>query len=563
MTTYTGVIQPFLKNGGSQGATTSKPMGTFPIRPRSSWLTTMQAKAGAATKTFPRTSYPRAFNGSYLNGISDFFYYRIIIEPGSLDIGNLLNEQVRQITVWNGYLFPKDVDAVGLDVAAGMELIEPFEAPYTLRPLQAVKYQLKVGVSGPPVINSVLSFDIDGTVYVVPVRGRRVLVFAIPPNWTTSPVETLEWKTSILRSHDGTEQRRELRRVPRRGMEYDFLVKDRAAALLDKLLQSWQNRIYAVPVWWDKAESTADANAGATTVMLSTRTYGFVVGQLAVMYKDTFNYEAVEIVAVNADSIELDQPLGFDWPAGSLVYPIVQGHLPERISFTRVTNTVQTGRVTFETDPSTTDAYLPVKAATNLYEGLEVITRQPNWRDNIENEFSFSFDTLDTGLGAVQWQAKETYPRLTKQHAWLLRDREQMLAFREMLGRMKGMQKVFWVPSWHADITLALLIPAGDTSMAVVGTEFNQLIGSSIAFNRLMIRMKDGSTYYRRILTTGEANGNSIINMEASFPFEVAPDQVLAIHLLLKCRMAGDKIEIPWRTDAVAEPTTAFITVPS
>lgn len=393
--------------------------------------------------------------------------------------------------------------------------------------------------------------------------GKVARVFPFKPNWSSPVVETLEWKTDILRSRDGTEQRRALRTLARRGFDFNILLKKELSAALEAFLWGWQNRYFAIPVWTDRGRLTADASTLDETLYLDTDTIGFQPGGYAIVFYNESFYDVVNITAVNAGNITLSGGVETDWPAGTLVMPLIVGHLNVSAPTSRLTSSVVQAAVSFSGSGDTAWPNVPDSSPDTLYDGIEVITHKPNWRNAISNEFTFQFDTVDAGVGPLAYFETEAVARVVRPFQWFLKTREQIVEFRKLMGRLRGQSKTAWMPSWHDDFDIAASNVANQATLIVKGTWFHSLVGVDTSRDRLSIRLPNGTTVYRRITATAPnySNDTTTITLDSTLGTTVAPNDNTRVQLLLRCRLATDKIVIPWITDSFSEPQTNFITV--
>jgi hypothetical protein len=76
--------------------------------------------------------------------------------------------------------------------------------------------------------------------------------------------------------------------------------------------------------------------------------------------------------------------------------------------------------------------------------------------------------------------------------------------------------------------------------------------------------MKNGTIYYRRIIAVGEQplTSNTQLGIDTSFGVTINPNDVFAIHFLDRCRLATDKVDIPWKSNDIITVETTFTSVP-
>lgn len=519
---------------------------------------------GARTNTQPVDELQEARGGSDqpMFGMADW-YNRIHVNPGAVDAGFVITDRSESLSVWNAYLVPKtlaSLSALGFD---GISLTQPSTPPLVYEPLREHFYSLNIDSIGPADINASLTFLFSGAnAPVVRVTGSRILLFPFAPNWKNPLMESLEWRTDVQRAYDGTEMRRSLRVTPRRSIEYDFTVRDDNVRLFEALTWVWQGRMFAVPMWMNRSNLTADVSVGATSISLPTTDLGFAADGIVVIFRSASDYEIVVADSVGPSSIALRYPLSRAWQEGDRVYPVLVGKMPVSMQTVRHTDRLITGKAEFMSSGHINDPFIPATAASVVYDGKEVVTTRPNWKSGIENTFSHEFVTLDGGTGAILWQQTETSGRISRPYSWLLKNRSEIAAFRAFVGRLSGQWKSCWIPSWHDDMTVVDLTVAGGSTLTIGGTLFPDYVGVDTARDRIAVVMNNGTTYYRKIGGVTVVGPNTALQLDTPFPEDVGPLTVRRVYLLLHCRMAGDKVTIPWQTDSVADPQVVFTTVP-
>lgn len=393
--------------------------------------------------------------------------------------------------------------------------------------------------------------------------GKQVRVFPFSPNWVRPVTESLEWKTDVFKSHSGIEQRRALRNTPRRTFEFQVLLQGDSAALLDNLLWAWTSRDLALPVWVDSAKLSSSVSQGSTSVPCSTAGRSFRIGDFALIYSGPFAYEVVQIATLSASLITTVAPLIKAWSGNILVIPLVVAHLPSSNAAVRHTGYVVSGNFMFETSPHLTWSGIVAAGPDVLYDGIEVLTVTPNWRTPIQNTFTREFDTVDSGVGPIGYLQRETVSRLVKPFQWLLKSRADIANFKAFVGRREGQLKPCWMPSHNNDMRLAQSNIADHNKIIVAGTHAHELSAIDVSRNRLMLRLPDGTTFYRRIVSTTPdyVNDQTALNLDSPIATTVGVSDNVRLQFIQRYRLASDKIVIEYVSDSIAEPLTNFTTV--
>lgn len=393
--------------------------------------------------------------------------------------------------------------------------------------------------------------------------GKTTRVFPFAPNWESPVNETLEWKTNILRSFSGNEQRRALRMSPRRGFEYKVLLKNLDTRLLENLLWGWQARDFALPVWTDCSPLLSTCAAGSTSLPISTGLMSFRAGDFAILFASSSNYEVVELTGVSSSLVDLKAATGNTWPAGTKVYPLILSHLASSVGVSRHTDSVVSAPVAFASSPDTAFDFITPGSPSSAYDGIELLTHRPNWGSAIQNDFTRAFEIVDAGVGPVGYYPSEKASRIARPFHWFLKSRAEIVAFRDFMGRLQGQAKTCWIPSWHTDFTLAASNGADRSILTVAGVDFHTLVGVDTSRDRLAIRLPNGTMAYRRIVSSVPDYGLNRTNfqLDSALNTTIGVLDNVRLQLLLRCRLATDKVVIPWQTTGFAAPQTTFTTV--
>lgn len=449
--------------------------------------------------------------------------------------------------------------------------------------------------------------------------GIQLAFLPFPPNWINPISEVLEWKTDILQAYNGSEQRRSLRIKPRRSLSYDYMIQGELTNLHDTIIWGWHSRSFAVPMWHERFVLAADVIAGTSKITLNDDLSPFADDSLAVIYVDALTYEIVRVNTTLNGELMLTVPARYSWAAGLKIYPIAMSHLGTTTNVMRVTQTTLTGKFEFLCNPVTSTANIADVAPTETYRGLEIVPDGHNWIDGMTTDFLNEFKMADTGTGAIQY-FNAAKSRMTRPFKFFLKGKAKIKQFREFLARCRGQAVHFWIPSWNDDITIAFpdfrttendvtrITNAGiprtiEASGAleeysrrnvfyVKNTTFGTFFGGS-SQRHVMIKLsgvnlytmytgnddvritENGDTrvsedyhgveagvYYREIVAAFSSGTVTQVVVDEPFEGELTPDDVLWIRRMYKCRLASDKVEIPFRTEDFADPVVNMNVIP-
>lgn len=503
-----------------------------------------------------------AFSGFREPTFFDDLYFKIHFTPGKVDLGNVLSAQTQEVRVWNAFLSDKTMSSYLEPSAQGINVTEPVSTPYVMTALEELSYTVTVSTDGPPQFSEQIVWTIEGVEYAVPVTGQRVVVWPFGPNWDQPLNESLEWKTDIVTSYDGTEERRSLRSKPRRRINYRLTLHGNELNQFQNLLFGWQDRQYAMPVWQDKALIADMVAAGETVIPVATAVRSFFKGGLAILIKDTYTFEVFEIAEVHDDSLVTVEPLEFTWNARTRLYPVNLGTLPSSIPTQRLTSKVMIGQIEFMADPVKTDPFIPDEPAVESMDGYELVYRKPNWSSPVGYDMESDSVLLDYESGAVQKVQKPAFPRQTRRVRWLLKSKADIASFRAFLGRMKGRYTPAYVPTWFGDFEVTGVSGLGSFAITVRRSQYGSMVGVATTQFAVLIRMRDGRKIVRKITGVSSPNQESeMLNIDEQLPFEVNPTNTLMVSLIHLCRLAQDGVTINYQSDSVSTVEMTMVTV--
>ena len=501
--------------------------------------------------------------GHYIPVNFDDFYYRIILTPTVYALGNILFDSNEPVEVFNGYFVDKTLTDFSFDTSWGVTPTEPVAAPYNFIPLCYQSWDFSVALSGPATLDTDATWTIDGQTYAVNFTGNRVFLFSAPPNWKSALKETLQWKSGVLRSFDGDEQRQSLLERPRLRLEFNYLLNSQndIATLTNKVF-GWDLRTFAVPRWQDRSGLTSAASISDTVVNCATANLGFYDGGLALIYVSPTVWEVLDILTVGASSLTMELPVRNNWSAGTKVFPVYIGQLPSRMKWKKITAGVWSGRVKFEADPVQTEPYLPAASAPLTYSGQELYMKKPNWRSPISETSNSNVFISDYGFGAVQPESHSDFAEHSRRYAWLCKNRAEIALFMEFLARRKGRVVPVYMPSWDSDFELVRDAAGTENTLELRDNSYTYDIGNHPAKNTLIALRKDG-TYV--VCTVDYSILNSEGNMELYMVSDLGSDLYMSdISRISYCdlrRMQSDTVKLVWHTGGVLEATLNFISV--
>lgn len=479
---------------------------------------------------------------------TDLLYGKLQLNPSLLNMGNVLNNQTREVELWNSSFFPVTVSQITRTDDDGVDLDAP-ATPFVLQPLQALTIDVSVATTGPTNIDARFLFDAVGVKDVaLRVTGTRSVVFSLMPDTSKSYIEKMAWVSDIITSKDGTEQRMAINEFP--DTQISMTVHQHSDKLhsLSSLLWGWQHRIYQLPLWHRHANLTEPAYPDLNTVMCETAYAGFRVGGMAMIWGGFDYFETAEVESILPDRIITKRPLIQGWGKGTLVAACRPARLPQET--TSSWNNPDLAEVQLDFVFTEVEQETPFEYPTT-YRGSPVLMIAPNWVSPLEDRNIRNIDVFESALKARFTVLNNDVPNIVRTHAWFLNSKLRIHQFRGWLYSRRGRVVPFWAPSWKNDLTLATKVEVGAVSLEVRSVGYRNFYNSRSGREDLIMFLRDGTKLMRRITSAavGATPATEILLLDQEISRVINPEDVEMISFLGQHRLDADEIELDWRSD--------------
>jgi hypothetical protein len=547
VTTFNGYLGPAALYGAYSG--------------RPAWLSTVgtwtptgeahlvgaNAAHGAFTNTQPIALRGAVFSGTVAPGVNTVFYNRILVEPVYIDLGSIVNEQQRDILVFNGYLTGQTLSSVDENsFDSGMSLAGGSAPPMYYFPLQETTYTLTANLSGPPQIAASIDFNWAalGLEITVGIVGSRIVL--LPVTFRSRVVETLVWKTDIMVAYAGDEQRVRLRRSPRQQLKVRAYLDRADRNNVENLLIGWRKRIWAVPMWIEARPADSPVTQGDLTIDVDTRWGDFRVDGLAVIWESPTKFDVFQIAGLTDDEITLYRGAGDDYAS-----PVIMPVRSARMTRDPVRTTSGYDGVLSADLEVTDNTYFDPDPSDIQFLGEDFYDMTPLYEeggDGLDDEYEHRIETLDYGVGVVQQYAPWDHIKIIRSFELVLEGLEQVWEHRMWLHRRAGRLRPFYMTTYENNFTILSEGNIDDSFEAAQNNYVNQ--GSER--NHLAFRLKaDGSYVFRTVTGVENLPGGSMsITMDSALNVDAADiDEVSFVGLK---RLDSDRLSFTWMANNVA-----------
>lgn len=376
-------------------------------------------------------------------------------------------------------------------------------------------------------------------------------VFPLPQSRAGSTLrERVSYRTSMLQTEGGSEQRLRWRARPMLGLTVEVTAAEARWAQLARYLQDAAPEDgYLVP-WWPAIATLGEAAASGATTLAADLTDLPVIEQGGpvpyILWRSPFDYETLEVESVSESGLVLASPLVADWTANASLLPLVHVHLEAPPATERHTPEHASSRWEFRSE-LVTGYTLPAGAeiyARDAYLGLDVLTSTPGDASATETSVRRTA-VVAADAGREVWDSQDAAAGLDREVLYRLPGRAAQAAMRRFHASRAGALVPFWVPSWDHDLLTSGLTGAGSGLLVVQDAGYTDaLVESGPSRAHLAIRLPSGAWDY---LEVGEhesfPNGVAALELWTPGPSESLPPGH-PVSILRHCRLGSDVLEI-------------------
>ncbi len=463
----------------------------------------------------------------------DDYYYRIHINPGIIELGNLLSAQSRQIEVWSSYFQSELLNSIDESNVDGLNLYQSNNPPTYFAALESRQYTLTISTSGAPVIDALYKFNFADEQPTLKVTGRRVVVIPNRPKYPLK--EALEWKTDIIKSFSG-EQRIRLRDAPRQIFSMESVIENNQYTKLKAISYQWAHRVFAVPVWTD-AVFVSSIAAGATNIYIDTQNRDFRDADILIVWKSADDFEAIETISVFSDHVELKLPVSKHF-VNALVIPARFANTLSGLSFSRDSDAQIKLSANYTVRKNKN---LESISFLSTYKSVPVLLDRPISSNNLTDLYIRDVDVFDNDSSAVLLDVKSSKVNVTSKMTFMTFDKLKAFQYRQFIHYLHGKQKTFFIPSWHDEFEILADFSNTATSLIIRNTGFTLYYENQF----LYVETISGQRAFCRILSSSVTNdGDEQLNLDAMIGFSATVSQIKICCLLKYVRQDSDTVSI-------------------
>jgi hypothetical protein len=360
-------------------------------------------------------------------------------------------------------------------------------------------------------------------------------------------IETLEWKTSVLKAYDGSEQRIKIRQSPRQHFKYEILLEtNKLNSWWDSQIHNWQKSKWLIPIWPELEEHSVNINHHDTTIAVNTAYSDFRDNSKAIIWKSRTEYEVVVIDTVQDNQLNLGYSVLNTFIGTKYIIPIRESYVTASSDKQRFNSEVSRINLVFKIyDNTNLTGFVPV----SNYDGFPVL-EIPSFMNMTHGENSSpDMMVLDYETGIFKIANHTDFNYVTQQHKFINEGKAACWNFKKSLYSLNGKQKTVLIPTFRSDLTLSSDVYGSDNTIDIENIQLEDNMGLNNLRTYIGFYFPNtGQLIIRKITAITEIDASiEQITLDAAPQNQtIATNNNCRVCYVDKCRLNSDSLEIRW-----------------
>jgi len=366
------------------------------------------------------------------------------------------------------------------------------------------------------------------------------IAVTIPFQPVASISETLEWRTDVITSRNGNEQRVQLRDHPRRFLEYTYWFSDPYhQSMFDSIIYRWRGKLYGVPIWSQVRTFDGPLSSGSGSITCDTTNSEIVNGGIVIIWQDNDTYEIRNVDTKTDSSITLRDATTVAFTASTLhIAPVTSCTISRMAEQSIYTHNAGSTEIRFETTALPED---PTGTAPTQYNSMDLFTDFYLTGQGSKATLQHQVERVDNKSGAFELYRNKLIPDVTYLFDGLYSGRSDIWQFRYWLYRRKGRLVPFYAPTWRKDISLYSSIGAADTTIQIKPIGWEKSYEDDHR-KYLLFRWQNKTNIVREITGVATSANYETLTIDSSLGLAGGADDFRSISVLRMCRLGADRI---------------------
>lgn len=380
-----------------------------------------------------------------------------------------------------------------------------------------------------------------------------------PFNWVLpeEPIEEVwRWRTDIITSDNGTEQRIALRTTPRVELTHSFAL-DNAPEMRQVFRAMWSELGTPVPMphYQYPTKLQQAALTGHTRIYFDPKKTNLRAGSYAFI-KEGDEFQIVRVKNITVDGARLLDTIGPDFSTRAVIMPltynfVASGAGMKRIAADTWAEMQLTGLDSATISPLTNPEVEAVTLPT--CDGYAILDRRPVG-SSFEQNVITGAELVDPGVGVASfadpWKRGDLSGnrtiRLSRLHGQ--GTSPDIEWFRTFADYCKGSCVPFIAPSWRDDFDVVSAVPGGST-ITIAGHDYGEYYMRHTGWRFIALETAAGLVV-RRVDDVDVSGSNSVLTLQEALPGDLGA--VTKMMLAPLSRIGDDSMSLvhfAWRTE--------------
>lgn len=384
---------------------------------------------------------------------------------------------------------------------------------------------------------------------------RNAPIFSPRANWSSGVSAEYDFRTSIITSRDGHEQREAMRQTARQAVTMSALMTRDHITRLRADLTAGHGEEIKVRAEWLGVRTSEDVASGSVLTFEEVPDWVTVDGQI--IATTATHEDLLTVTATTATTVTVEESISVAYPEGTMIHKALPVRFPETVNVQASTETVWTANSRFEVIPGRQVETFSA-APLDTFEGRELFMLKPNWRDQPDLSFMQQRDVMDVGIGRDSILPYGLAPHYMAQYLFSGLKQTRARQIIDFFLRMRGRRNGFWSPIWSREFTPSETEIAGDNTFRVDGDDFRTAYEDSPIYVAMVAIWDDGTYQANRLSSLGGTTDTDLTFVD-DWENPITPET--KVYWLPYCRFNSDTIEAQWLTMETCEITMAINTL--
>jgi hypothetical protein len=378
--------------------------------------------------------------------------------------------------------------------------------------------------------------------------------------------ESIQYKTDVITSYSGLEQRRSLLDIPDNLITYDYSLTDpQHIAVYEAILHTYNGQEMYVPLW---NQFINPSSVSGTTITCSTDNLCFADSRYVLLYNDWNDFEIMTIDSFDSSSITTTESTTGSYTTSSLICPCYKGFIKGDVGKDSYTTTFSEFGLTYILSDNValsdlTDVVINPSLTYLSHLGIEVFQENIGKETSLKTRIKTLKPELFTGFGKYSQDNRLSFNNNEYTQYVYLNSREEIYNFKRWLQERKGKYTDFFCPLQDSKLEVVENVGATDTQIKIKNIGYTSNYNLHARRIDLLLVTSAGSWIPRRI-TACEIDADpdyELLTINADLDAAYTTSE-LTTYFLDRRRLLADKIVIKYEhlNQAISEiPTIGIV----